>query len=69
MQPIWRDRVWLSLLIGPFVWAGVVMLLTGWPQEGVQFIALYAQGMCGSVAAVSVFLPLIGHPSAAKSSG
>jgi len=69
MEPIWRDRVWLCLLIGPFVWAGVVMLLTGWPQEGVQLIVLYAQGMCVSVAAVSVFLPLMGSSSATKSLG
>ena len=69
MEPIWRDRVWLSLLIGPFVWAGVVMLITGWPQEGVQLLALYAQGMCVSVAAVSVFLLLMGSSSATKSLG
>jgi hypothetical protein len=59
IHPIWRDRVWLSLLLGPFVWTAVVMAFMGWPQEGVQLLAHYAQGMCISVAAVSVFLPLI----------
>ena len=45
------------------------MLLTGWPQEGVHLIALYAQGMCVGVAAVSIFLPLIRSLSATKSLG
>jgi hypothetical protein len=58
MEPIWKDRVWLALLLGPIVWAGIVMLFTGAP-EGVQLLALYAQGMCVSVAVVSMFLPAI----------
>lgn len=66
MQPIWRDHVWLSLLLGPFVWAAIVMAFMGWPQEGVELLARYAQGMCISVAAVSIFMPLI-MGSAARS--
>ncbi len=68
MTPIWKDRVWVSLLLGPFVWAGLVMLFAGWPQEGAQLLALYAQGMCISVAAVSIFLPAIRGSTASKNS-
>jgi hypothetical protein len=59
MEPIWKDRVWQALLAGPVVWVGIAILLTGWPQEGVHLLASYAQGMCFSVAGVSIFLPLI----------
>ena len=58
-MPIWKDRVWLTLLLGPVVWAGIVMLFTDWPLDGAQVLALYAQGMCVSVAVVSMFLPAI----------
>jgi hypothetical protein len=68
MQPIWKDRVWVSLLLGPLLWAGIAMPLTGWPQEGGQLLALYAQGMCVSVATVSVFLPTIRGRTASKGS-
>ena len=60
MHSILQDRVWLSLLLGPFLWTAVVVLFAGWPQAGVELIALYAQGMCVSVAAVSCFMPLMG---------
>ena len=66
MEPIWKDRVWLSLLLGPFVWAALVTLLLGWAPEGVQLLALYAQGMCVSVAAVSMFLPILRGRAAPK---
>jgi hypothetical protein len=59
MEPIWTDRVWLSLLLGPVVWSMVMALIAGWPEEGVQVVARYAQGMCISVAAVSILMPLI----------
>lgn len=59
MEPIWKDRVWQALLAGPVVWVGIAALLAGWPQEGVQLLASYAQGMCLSVAGVSIVLPLI----------
>ena len=59
MVPIWKDRVWLTLLLGPFVWAGIVMLFTGTSLDGAQILVLYSQGMCVSVAAVSMFLPAI----------
>jgi hypothetical protein len=65
MEPIWKDRVWFTLLL--FVWAGTVMLFTGWSQDGGQLLARYAQGMCVSVAAVSMFLPLIQTRVASKS--
>jgi hypothetical protein len=43
------------------------MLFTGWSQDGGQLLAHYAQGMCVSVAAVSMFLPLIQTRVASKS--
>jgi hypothetical protein len=64
---IWRDRVWLALLAGPFVWAGLVILFREGSQEGVQLFAAYAQGMCLSVAAVSVLHPLLGAKTARDS--
>jgi hypothetical protein len=68
MEPIWKDRVWLTLLLGPFVWAVIVTLFVGWSQDGKQLLVLYSQGMCVSVAAVSMFLPAIRGQAASKNS-
>ena len=58
----------MFLVLGPFVWAVVVMLFVGWPHDGAQLLVLYSQGMCVSVAAVSMFLPAIRGPTASKNS-
>jgi hypothetical protein len=59
MEPIWKDRVWLCLAVGPFVWTALVLGFTGGSIDGVRLLVLYAQGMCASVAGVSIFLPVI----------
>ena len=68
MEPIWKDRVWMFLVLGPFVWADIVMLFVGWSQDVAQLLVLYSQGMCVSVAAVSMFLPAIRGRAASKNS-
>ena len=59
MNPVWKDRVWLCLALGPLVWMAFVLSFAGGPMDGVRLLVLYAQGMCVSVAAVSIFMPAI----------
>jgi hypothetical protein len=59
MNQVWKDRVWLCLALGPFVWMAIVLSIAGGSVDGVRLLVLYAQGMCASVAGVSIFLPII----------
>jgi hypothetical protein len=53
-------------VLGPFVWADIVMLFVGWSQDVAQLLVLYSQGMCVCVAAVSMFFPAIRGRAASK---
>jgi hypothetical protein len=58
--PIWKDRVWLSLVIGPFVWMAVVLQFLD--QADVHLLSLWAVGLCLSISVVSIVLPAIRGP-------
>jgi hypothetical protein len=66
VEPVWKDRVWLCLAVGPFVWTAIVLGFAGGSVDGVRLLVLYAQGICASVAGVSIFLPVIRGRSGSK---
>ena len=61
--------MWLCLAVGRFVWMAIVLSLTSGPIDGVRLLVLYAQGMCVSVAAVSIFTTTISARGGGKGHG
>ena len=50
---IWKDRVWLTLLLGPFVWIALFAAVSG--ERGWQLGIYWAWGLCLTISLVSVF--------------
>ncbi len=59
MTPIWKDRVWFSLVLGPVLWVVFASRIAGWSIDGAAGFAQYALGLCLSVAVVSIFMRLL----------
>jgi hypothetical protein len=58
--PVWKDRVWLALVLGPFAWMAVFFLFLD--RASMHPLSLWTIGLCLSVSAVSIFFPAIrGH--------
>ena len=55
--PIWKDRVWLTLLLGPFVWMALFAAASG--ELGWQLGIYWAWGLCLTISLVSVFLDTV----------
>ena len=55
--PIWQDRVWLSLVLGPFAWMAIFLPFLDW--SGVDLRSLWAVSFCLNLGVVSIFLPTI----------
>jgi hypothetical protein len=57
--PFWKDKVWLTLVLGPVAYMLMLRPLLGWPFDMIHAGRLYCQGLCLCVAIVSIFLPAI----------
>ena len=55
--PIWKDRVWLTLLLGPFVWVALFASRSG--DAGWQLGVYWAWGLCLTIGLVSAFFDTV----------